>query len=56
MSLLLSYFGNMWVQVGNYTTEKMYWGRPENITSRRPVYYVTTHNGTSDLVGQVRPL
>lgn len=43
-------------QVGNYTVEKTLWDRPEsysNKTAKRPAYYVTTKNGTSDLVGQM---
>ncbi|KAK9826822.1 hypothetical protein WJX81_004238 [Elliptochloris bilobata] len=40
-------------QVGNYTLERATWQRPEDMHTRRPVYYVATKNGTSDLVGQM---
>jgi endoglucanase len=46
----------LYAQVGNYTVEKTLWDRPEaytNKTARRPTYYVTTKNGTSDLAGQM---
>jgi endoglucanase len=36
--------------------EKTLWDRPEeysNKTAKRPAYYVTTKNGTSDLSGQI---
>ncbi|KAK9828913.1 hypothetical protein WJX72_002766 [[Myrmecia] bisecta] len=44
---------NIIYQVGNYTQDKGYWGRPENMTGPRPTYYISTVNGTSDLVGQL---
>ena len=31
----------------------MVWERPEEMTMRRPTYYISTRNGTSDLVGQM---
>lgn len=40
-------------QVGNLTEDRMHWERPEEITERRPTYYISTRNGTSDLVGQM---
>ena len=43
-------------QVGNLTVDKQHWTRPEDMdrkTHKRPAYYVTTYNGTSDLAGQV---
>ena len=44
------------LQVGNLTVDKRHWTRPEDMdrkTHRRPAYYVTTYNGTSDLAGQL---
>jgi len=43
-------------QVGNLTVDKAHWTRPEDMdkkTHKRPAYYVTTYNGTSDLAGQL---
>jgi len=43
-------------QVGNLTVDKAHWTRPEDMDRRvhkRPAYYVTTYNGTSDLAGQL---
>lgn len=43
-------------QVGNLTVDKRHWTRPEDMdrkTHKRPAYYVTTYNGTSDLAGQL---
>eukprot|EP00884_Botryococcus_braunii_P012540 jgi/Botrbrau1/21287/Bobra.0573s0001.1 len=47
---------NIVYQVGNYSVEKTLWDRPEaysNKTAKRPAYFVTTKNGTSDLSGQI---
>ena len=41
------------LQVGNETVEKATWTRPEDETTDRPAYYMTTYNGTSDLAGQI---
>ena len=35
----------MRVQVGNFTLERATWQRPEEMHTRRPVYYVATKNG-----------
>ena len=43
----------MLVQVGNLTADRLYWERPEEMTMPRPTYYISTKNGTSDLVGQM---
>lgn len=43
-------------QVGNLTVDKQHWTRPEDMdrkTHKRPAYYVTTYNGTSDIAGQL---
>ena len=43
-------------QVGNLTVDKAHWTRPEDMEKavhKRPAYYVTTYNGTSDLAGQL---
>ena len=32
-------------QVGNFTLERATWQRPEEMQTRRPVYYVATKNG-----------
>jgi hypothetical protein len=37
-------------QVGNQTTDALFWGRPEDITMPRP-YYVATPDKMSDLGG-----
>ncbi len=39
--------------MGNLTADRMEWQRPEDMTMRRPTYYISTRNGTSDLVGQM---
>ena len=41
------------VQVGNLTDDRLVWERPEEMTMRRPTYYISTRNGTSDLGGQM---
>ena len=33
------------MQVGNFTLERATWQRPEEMHTRRPVYYVATKNG-----------
>ena len=35
-------------QVGNLTTDSLFWGRPEDITMKRP-YYVASADSMSDL-------
>ena len=41
---------DVWVgQVGNYTLERASWQRPEDMRTRRPVYYVATKNGAHPL-------
>jgi hypothetical protein len=43
-------------QVGNWTTESQYWGRPEDLSAQnmpRPAYNVSTVDGASDLAGQM---
>ena len=35
-------------QVGNLTTDSLFWGRPEDITMSRP-YYIASANAMSDL-------
>lgn len=40
-------------QVGNMTADQLVWERPDEMTMRRPTYYISTRNGTSDLVGQM---
>lgn len=37
-------------QVGNLTTDSLFWGRPEDITMKRP-YYVASSDSMSDLGG-----
>ena len=37
-------------QVGNQTTDALFWGRPEDITMARP-YYLATPDHISDLAG-----
>ena len=37
-------------QVGNQTTDALFWGRPEDITMPRP-YYLATTDKMSDLGG-----
>ncbi|KAK9904260.1 hypothetical protein WJX75_007984 [Coccomyxa subellipsoidea] len=44
---------NIAYQVGNYSVDRGRWDRPENMKDKRPVYYVPTKNGTSDLGGQI---
>ena len=41
-------------QVGNLTTDSLFWGRPEDITMKRP-YYVASADSMSDL-GEASPL
>ena len=40
-----------WLQVGNYTTDQDYWGRPEDYTLARPYYTAGNDKGASDLAG-----
>ena len=41
---------DVWIgQVGNYTLERASWQRPEDMRTRRPVYYVATKNGAHPL-------
>ena len=51
------------MQVGNFTLERATWQRPEEMHTRRPVYYVATKNGAqppgqralgSGLCGRIR--
>jgi hypothetical protein len=37
-------------QMGNLTTDSLYWGRPEDITMKRP-YYIANNTLMSDLGG-----
>lgn len=39
--------------MGNYTTEKSYWGRVEDINYKQATYEVAVTDGASDLGGQV---
>ena len=39
--------------MGNLTDDRSVWERPEQMTMRRPTYFISTLNGTSDLVGQM---
>ena len=46
------------MQVGNFTLERATWQRPEEMHTRRPVYYVATKNGAQPLASAVgrRPM
>jgi endoglucanase len=37
--------------MGNYTTDQLFWGRPEDITMKRPYYGVPSGAGASDISG-----
>ncbi len=39
------------MQVGNYTTDQDYWGRPEDYTLDRPYYIAGDAVGATDLAG-----
>ena len=41
------------LQVGNYTVDKGYWGRVEDIKYRQATYSTAVVNGSSDIGGQV---
>lgn len=43
---------NFVLQVGNPKLDHMTWGRPEEMTMKRPVYKITKENPGSDLAGE----